>query len=152
MNHRAHGRLPLAAALAAFCSSAIYSPGASAHVKWFCAFDVAGQPRGLENVLCPDFEGLVGLAVLALMTGCLLDGTTVGDALVRALDRVTGAVEANAEMLIRATVGFFFVALWTTGGIILTPELKTQSQAISWLQLAMAAGLLWRATTPLSAA
>jgi hypothetical protein len=24
---------------------------ASAHVKWFCAFDVAGQPRSLEHVL-----------------------------------------------------------------------------------------------------
>ena len=29
---------------------------ASAHVKWFCAYDVAGQPRGLEQVLCQNFE------------------------------------------------------------------------------------------------
>src|SRR5579863_9618731 len=108
MDHRAHGRLPLAAAAAAaFLSCAFYSGGASAHVKWFCAFDVAGQPRGLENVLCPDFEGLVGFAVLALMAGCLLDGTTVGDAITRALDRVTDATRANAELLIRATCGFF---------------------------------------------
>lgn len=28
---------------------------ASAHVKWFCAYGVAGQPVGLANVLCPDF-------------------------------------------------------------------------------------------------
>jgi hypothetical protein len=153
MDHRAHGRLPLAAAAAAaFCSCVAYSGSASAHVKWFCAFDVAGQPRGLENVLCPDFEGLVGLAVLALMAGCLLDGTAVGAALVRALDRVTSALQVNAEMLIRATCGFFFVALWTLGGIILTPELKTDAQWISWLQLALAAGLLWRVTMPLSAA
>jgi len=38
---------------------------ASAHVKWFCAFDVAGQPRNLENVLCANFELLVGAAMLA---------------------------------------------------------------------------------------
>ena len=44
-------------------------------MKWFCAYNVAGQPRGLENVLCPDFESLIGLSVLALMTGCLLEGT-----------------------------------------------------------------------------
>jgi hypothetical protein len=152
MDHRAHGRLPLAAAAAAaFLSCATWPGTASAHVKWFCIFDVAGQPRGLENVLCPDFEGLVGLAVLGLMAGCLTDGTAVGHALLRALDRATSFVRANAEILIRATVGFFLVALWTIGGIILTPELKTSSQAVSWLQLAMAAGLLWRPTMPLSA-
>jgi hypothetical protein len=37
------------------------------------------------------------------------------------------------------------------GGILLTPELKTTSAAISWLQLAMAVGLLSRRTMPLSA-
>ena len=51
--------------------NAVAASAASAHVKWFCAFDVAGQPRGLENVLCPDFELLFGLSVLALMAGCL---------------------------------------------------------------------------------
>ncbi|MCJ2102959.1 hypothetical protein MKK82_29525, partial [Methylobacterium sp. E-046] len=40
---------------------------AEAHVKWFCAYDVAGQPRGLEQVLCPDFEWLTGLALVCLM-------------------------------------------------------------------------------------
>ena len=34
---------------------------ADAHVKWFCAYNVAGQPDGLENVLCLDFEFLTGL-------------------------------------------------------------------------------------------
>ncbi len=29
---------------------------ASAHVKWFCGYDVASQPKGLENVLCLDLE------------------------------------------------------------------------------------------------
>jgi len=57
-------RLPLAATAAiGFFGVASFATEASAHVKWFCAFNVAGQPRGLENVLCADFEGLVGLAV-----------------------------------------------------------------------------------------
>src|ERR1700761_4002735 len=60
---------------------------ASAHVKWFCAYDVAGQPRGLEQVLCPDFEWLAGLAILCLMAGCLSEGTPLGGALLNALDR-----------------------------------------------------------------
>jgi hypothetical protein len=149
MDRRVHGRLPLAAAAgAAFFVS--FAGSASAHVKWFCAFDVAGQPRGLENVLCPDFEGLVGLAVLVLIAGCLLEGTASGEALLRALDRVVSGLQSNTGTLIRATCGFFFVALWTMGGIILTPELKTSSEAISWFQLAIATGLIWRRTLPLS--
>jgi hypothetical protein len=153
MNRRAQMRLPLmpVAALAAFlCVS--FAAEASAHVKWFCAFDVAGQPRGLENVLCADFEELVALAMLVLMAGCLIDGTWVGDALLRALDRVTRVLKTNEEIHIRAICGFFFVALWTLGGIILTPELKTTSEMVPWLQLAIAAGLIWRRTMPFSAA
>src|ERR1700720_841040 len=95
----------------------------------------------LENVLCSDFEGLVGLAVLFLMLGCLVDGTAFGDALLRALNRVTSALRSNQEILIRAVCGFFFVTLWSMEGILLTPELKTTSVWIPWLQLAIAAGL-----------
>jgi hypothetical protein len=134
---------------AGFC---LFYPGAaSAHVKWFCAFDVAGQPRGLENVLCQDFELLVGLALAVLIAGCFLEGTPVGSALQRALNRVTSRLATDSELLFRAICGFFFIALWSTGGMILTPELTTTSTIIPWLQLAIAAGMLWRQTLPLSA-
>jgi hypothetical protein len=132
-------------------SSLICSGEASAHVKWFCAFDVAGQPRSLENVLCLDFELLVGLALVVLMAGCVLEETPVGAALQRALNRVTGRLTTDSELLVRALCGFFFVALWVTGGMILTPELKTDSSAVSWLQLAIAATMMWRGTLPLAA-
>ncbi len=132
--------------------NSVLATAASAHVKWFCAFDVAGQPRGLENVLCADFEVLLGLSVLALMSGCLVEGTPVGEALMRALDRATAYVRENTEMLFRAGAAFFFIAIWAVGGILLTPELKTSSTAIAALQLAIAAGMLSRRTMPFSAA
>ncbi len=125
---------------------------ASAHVKWFCAFDVAGQPIGVENVLCPDFEFLFGISILALMTGCLLEGTNLGAAMLRALDRTTVFIRENNEMMFRAGCAFFFVAIWGVGGILLTPELKTNSTIIGALQLGIAAGMLSRKTMPLSAA
>jgi hypothetical protein len=151
MNSRTRVRPSLAAAAAvAFLSVAGSASQASAHVKWFCAFDVAGQPRGLENVLCADFEGLVGLAALFLILGCLADGTALGDALLNALNRVTRAMRDNHEILIRAVAGFFFVTLWSKEGILLTPELKTTAAWIPWLQLAIAAGLISRRTMPLS--
>ena len=125
---------------------------ASAHVKWFCAFDVAGQPVGVENVLCPDFEFLFGVSILALMTGCLLEGTNLGAAMLRALDRATVFIRENNEMMFRAGCAFFFVAIWGAGGILLTPELKTDSTIIGALQLGIAAGMFSRKTMPLSAA
>jgi len=145
-------RLP--SSLALLCGAAgslVFPAAASAHVKWFCAFDVAGQPRGLESILCQDFELLVGLALVVLLAGCVLEGTWVGAALQRALDRVTSRLATDSELLFRSVCGFFFVALWSTGGILLTPELTTGSAAIPWLQLAIAAGMMWRRTLLFSA-
>src|SRR5580700_10853413 len=133
-------RLPFAAALPlARLFEALFTGSASAHVKWFCAYDVAGQPDGLENVLCPDFEMLTGLSVLALMAGSVLENTPIGFAILRALDAATRLVRDNLEIIFRA------------GGILLTPELKTDSNLIGAIQLGIAAGMLSRKTMPLSA-
>ena len=123
---------------------------AEAHVKWFCAYDIAGQPQGLAQVLCVDFEWLTGLALLCLMFGCLAEGTPLGGALLNALDRVTTRIRTDTELLVRATLGFFLVSLFDLGGIILTPELKTDVAWIPWLQLALAACLIWRRTMPIT--
>ena len=145
-------RLPSPAAVVlAFVFNAVLAERAFAHVKWFCAYDVAGAPRGLERVLCPDFELLVGLALVTLLTGCFVERTGVGDAMIRALDRITAPIRDNMELMFRAGIGAFFVALWAIGGILLTPELKTTSNVIPWLQLGIAAGMLSRQTMPLSA-
>src|SRR5271168_2178148 len=146
-------RLPLAAAIPLACLvNVVLTRPASAHVKWFCAYDVAGQPEGLENVLCPDFELLTGLSILALMTGSVLEGTPIGFAMLRALNRATRLVRENLETIFRAGCAFFFLAIWGAGGILLTPELKTDSTLIGAIQLGIAAGMLSRRTMPLSAA
>jgi hypothetical protein len=145
-------RLPFAAAFPlAFVINAMLASAASAHVKWFCAYDVAGQPDGLANVLCPDFETLTGLSILALMTGSVLEGTVIGAAMLRALDRATRLVRDHIEIIFRAGCAFFFIAVWGVGGILLTPELKTDSAVIGAIQLGIAAGMLSRRTMPLSA-
>ncbi len=125
---------------------------AEAHVKWFCAFDVAGQPVGLANVLCPDFEELTALTIFVLVAAGIIERTPLGTALVRSVVGFMAPVRWNSDILIRAVAGFFFVNLWSIGGIIITPELKTTSQLIPLLQLGIAAGLLWRQTLVLSAA
>jgi hypothetical protein len=151
MNRRPRWLQFAAAILLAVLVNAAFADAASAHVKWFCAFYVAGQPVGLENVLCPDFETLVGLTILALMIGCMVEGTPLGDAMLRAMDRVTRFPHDNTELMFRAGCGFFFVAVWAVGGILLTPELKTDSTWVGAIQLGIAAGMVSRRTMPLSA-
>ena len=50
-----------------------------------------------------------------------------------------------------ASVAFFFIAIWGLGGVLLTPELKTNSTLIGIIQLGIAAGMVSRRTMPLSA-
>lgn len=124
---------------------------ALAHVKWFCSYNVAATPRPLGVVVNADYDHLVLLTLVILLIAGLLDRTPVGLAMLSSLDRVTGFLRDKTDVLIRAVLGGFFVALWAMGGIILTPELKTQADWVSWVQLAIAIGMVWRETLILSA-
>jgi hypothetical protein len=119
---------------------------AQAHVKWFCAYSVAGQPDGLANVLCQDFELLSVIAIAALLWGVIVDRCFIGQALNRSLDRVVGLAGFRPDIMVRAGIGLLMVSLWTLGGIILTPELTTTSPYLPWLQLAIAASLIDKRT------
>jgi hypothetical protein len=144
--------LPSVATIPLSCLvNAVLSGSASAHVKWFCAFNVAGQPVVLEHVLNPSFEALTGLSVLGLMTGAILEQPPVGPALLRALDLATKSLRDHIEIIARAACAFFFISIWAMGGILLTPELKTDSTLVGAIQLGIAAGMVSRKTMPLSA-
>jgi hypothetical protein len=145
-------RLPVAAAVPlSLCLNAVAARSAQAHVKWFCAFDVAGAPLSLENVLCPDFEFLIGLSILWLTVGSVIEWSILGAYISRSLDRATVYIRDNTELMFRVGCAFFFVAIWSIGGILLTPELKTNSTLIGLVHLGIAAGMLSRRTMPLSA-
>lgn len=142
------------ALLRALAAGAVLVLGVSqafAHVKWFSSFDVAAQPHSLNYLELSDFRVLVVLSLLIMALGCLLEESPAGPRVMSAFDRVTGWLRADAPRLIRTGCGFFFIALWTKGGIILTPELKTSVELIPWLQLAIAIALIWRVTSPLAA-
>jgi len=124
---------------------------ASAHVKWFSTFDVAASPQSLDYLQLPDFKLLLVLSLLILLLGCLLEESPLGPRVMNAFDRVTVWLRTDTDRLVRTVCAFFFIALWTMGGIILTPELKTSVPGVPWLQLAMAIALIWRATAPLAA-
>ncbi len=151
MSRLALWRPPAQAMLLALIYASGWVESASAHVKWFCAYGIANQPRGLENVLCPDFEFLIGLSIIALMVGGLIEWSRLGSAMLQALQSATEYIEKNTEWIFRAGCVFFFISIWAVGGFILTPELKLDSYFISALQLGIAAGMISRRTMPLSA-
>lgn len=123
---------------------------AQAHVKWFCAFDVAGSPVELAQVLCQDFELLVGLSVALLIVGALIEATPVGTAFLRSLDFATKPIHRFEDGMIRLIAAGFFFSLWFLGNLYLTPELASASSIPSWVQLGIAVSLLSRRTLPLA--
>ena len=125
---------------------------AAAHIKWFCPFDVSDTPKSLIWALDPNFLGLVLVAVAVFTVAGLIGNTILGRAIIWSIDRVTAGERRSTEILMRAVYGAFFVSLWTAGGIIMTPELKTSAAWISWLQLAIAACFIWRGTLVFAAA
>jgi len=123
---------------------------ATAHVKWFAPYDVATTPRALLDVSSSAFWLLFGGSVIGVWTLCRVEQTALGAALLRAFDSISIALRSRTEDLLRASTAAFFIAIGVAGNIILTPELKTDSAAISWLQFAIAVGMFWRSTLVLS--
>ncbi len=127
-------------------------PGqASAHVKWFAPYDVPSQPRILSQVFDVLFWQPVALALLVLLVTCYAERGSIGRAVLRTLDSISRPLQPRIDDLYRAATAAFFVALAVKGGIILTPELKTDLPQIPWLDVAIALGMFWRATMVFSA-
>src|SRR6266404_5923370 len=135
----------------AFVLDFVLPSPASAHVKWFAPYDVPGQPVGLRDVLSPTFWFLVVGTCLALWAICQAEKSMVGGAVLRVFKRFSSGAEARVELLFRASIAVFFFTLSLLGNIILTPELKTDVVAISWLQAAIALGMFWRPALLVSA-
>jgi hypothetical protein len=128
-------------------------PGASqAHIKWFCAYDTTVPPLPIREVITPTFAA-VGVVFCALMfVAYVIDRAVNTGAWAKRLDDSIFRPAAYSTTIIRVAVGILFLILWESGDIILTPELKTTSILVPWLQLAIAASMLLRSTLKLGAA
>lgn len=120
---------------------------ASAHVKWFCAYQIEQQPDHIRTVVNNDFVWLTAIAVLCLSAGTLIDETFAGRALNRSLVRLRSIIPVEGELFVRASCAFYLISVWLLGGIILTPELKTTSPLVPLIQLACAASLISKRTS-----
>jgi hypothetical protein len=124
---------------------------ALAHVKWFAPFDVTEPPMPIHAVLSGRFPLVFAGFAFLIALGFALDRLAArsGRGGVLALSRGNEEVE---ERLLRAGTGAFFVALFTAGGAILTPELRTEAAWPSWLQFGIAASMVSARSCVLGAA
>jgi len=112
---------------------------------------VPAQPRPLSQVFDVLFWEPIALALGALLLTCYAEHRPIGRAVLDTLELLGRPLRSRVDDLYRAGTAVFFVAIAVLGGIILTPELKTDVRWISWFQIAIALGMFWRPTMVLSA-
>ncbi len=122
-----------------------------AHIKWFCSYDTTVPPLPMHDVLTPTFA-FAGIFFGTLMfLFYLIDHALSRNGWFEWIGRALSRLEPTIPFLLRAAVGGFFLVLGTSGGTILTPELKTTSPWVAWLQLGIAVSTLWRPALVFSA-
>lgn len=139
------------ATAALICLAFLEAAPAQAHVKWFAPYIVGAPPQPIASVLAnPWFWIGILLVILFFVLTRLVEISPLGDRVHDGLDRSTGALYRRLDDYIRATVGAFFVARFSVGGVYLTPDLRTPAEWVSWLQLVIAACIFSRRTMPLA--
>jgi len=120
---------------------------AAAHVKWFAPYNVALPPAPLPEVFSGPFLLVFGLSALAIMLVFVGDRIAEAGGLSALVETILEPLKPHTPDIMRISLGAFMLCLWLLGGVLLTPELKTQSQAVSWFQLFLAFSTIWWRTT-----
>ena len=126
---------------------------AHAHVKWFADYDLNKAPLPIGEVLNGQFAGFF-LASVALIYGFFwIDRFVFRKRILEETLRRYTVTEPVAFSIMRVSALIFFAAVSAYGffghAFLLTPELKTESRWVPWVQLAMALCAIDRRTAPL---
>ena len=125
---------------------------ASAHVKWFEAYEVSAEPVPVSTTLSlPHFWLAVGIVLILFIATTIFEQKPPGLAVTRALDVPTRPLRDHADTFMIAVLAAFFIALFAVGGTYLTPELKTEAGWVPWVQLTIALLVVPRRTRPIAA-
>ncbi|MGO4526196.1 hypothetical protein AB4097_15175 [Microvirga sp. 2MCAF35] len=143
----------IAAGSAAVGIGALWSLPAQAHVKWFAPYIVNAAPQPISATLANQwFWTGIGLVLAFFLATLAVERMALGRAIQAGLDRISAPLWSRSDDFMRSSTAAFFVAIFAVGGIYLTPDLKTDSELISWAQLLIAACVFSRRTMPIAAA
>jgi hypothetical protein len=139
--------------LAALGAGAVFALPAEAHVKWFAPYIVDAAPQPISATLTNQwFWTGIGLVLAFFLAALAVERMALGRAVQSGLDRISAPLWSRSDDFMRSSIAAFFVAIFAVGGIYLTPDLKTDSELISWAQLLIAACVFSRRTMPIAAA
>lgn len=129
-----------------------WSSPAFAHVKWFAPYVVGAAPSPIYETLTNTWLWIgIGLALVFFLTTVLVERSAAGPAITLGFDRVTGSLWNRADDFTRVIIGAFFIAIFAVGGVYLTPDLKTPTEWVPWVQLLIAIGVFSQRTMKASA-
>jgi hypothetical protein len=151
-----HGGLILGSPLAFFflllILSLSFSDSAHAHVKWFASYDVSQTPRTIDFVLASQaFWTAVLLSFVGFLSSIFIESSKFGEPLTKFLDFLTSPLCERMDDFLRIATGFFFICLFSSGNVYLTPELTTPDEFISWLHLVIGICIVFRYTRLIAA-
>jgi hypothetical protein len=140
-----------AVASALFTAILTIASPAAAHVKWFAPYIVGAAPKPVGYTLHDGWFWLgIALVLAFFLIFGMIERSPLGTRLLDILDRGTRLLWERIDDYMRALIAAFFVAIFSVGGIYLTPDLKTPAEWVSWMQLLIAALIFWRATMPIA--
>ncbi|MGU3326654.1 hypothetical protein ACLBXB_06905 [Methylobacterium mesophilicum] len=125
---------------------------AGAHVKWFAPYIVGAPPKPISYTIV-DVWFWFGICIVSVffVSTRAVEASAYGPVVLDILDRLTRPLWDRLDDYIRAIVAAFFVAIFSVGGIYLTPDLKTPAEWVSWMQLVIAGAIFWKRTMPIAA-
>ena len=148
-------KLGMRASLIIFC--ALMAIPAQAHVKWFADCDVTKPPLPIGQVLTGIFIKFFLISIFAIYGFFLADRFIYKKGYWSALDQRLRCFDTLSIRIMRISAAVFFIslALWRLKfgqSFYLTPELKTESVWVPWLQLVLGLCALSRYTMPVTGA
>ena len=119
---------------------------ANAHIKWFVQFDISDPPQEIMAIKQKYYYfNLLVLSVWGVVIASLLDSYWCkkwGDFTL--ISHHFSNHNDIALSIARIGTGIFFIVIWLVGDTILTPELISQNSYIPYVQLIIAASLLFK--------
>jgi hypothetical protein len=131
----------------------ILSGGMLAHVKWFAPFNVAEAPKPIGDVLNGTFVIFFLVSVAAIYGFFVVDRIALRRGFLAAFDERLKRLDDFSILILRLSAAVFFMSTWGWHqaygtAFYITPELKTDTAFVPWLQLCLGISALFRISVP----
>lgn len=120
---------------------------AHAHMKWFIYPDFSEAPLSPGDLAADPLMWVMTVGiVLAMALAAWAERLRAVQPVFVTLDGIRNRYITRLDDALRTCVAIHFVMMWSVGGIILTPELRTDLHWLAWPQMIAALAVVFRRT------